>query len=98
MANNSLTCHTTNEKRLICKDCDHYLVCKWAYNERKECSAYKPYTVDAVEVVRCKDCKHWEKCESSLVGDVMCCTGQGSMYIQKAENDFCSKGERREGE
>ena len=52
--------------------------------------------VDAVEVVRCEKCKHWQKCESSLIGDVMCCTGQGSMYIQKAADDFCSYGERRE--
>lgn len=51
--------------------------------------------VDAVEVVRCEKCKHWQKCESSLIGDVMCCTGQGSMYIQKAADDFCSYGERR---
>ena len=46
-------------------------------------------------VVRCKDCKHWVKCESSLLGEVMCCTGQGSMYIQKKEDDFCSCGERK---
>lgn len=55
-------------------------------------------TVEAVEVVRCKDCKCWTECESSLLGKVMCCTGQGSAYIQKAEDDFCSYGERREGE
>ena len=46
-----------NEKRLICKGCDHYLVCKWAYKEREECSAYKPYTVDAMEVVHGR----WER-------------------------------------
>lgn len=45
--------------------------------------------------VRCKDCKHWKKCESSLIGEVMCCTGQGSVYIQKGADDFCSYGERR---
>ena len=37
-------------------------------------------TVDAVPVVRCKDCKHWETC----------C----HMEVSKA-NDFCSYGERR---
>ena len=43
-----------NEKRLICKKCDHYLVCKHAYKEREECSVYKPYTVDAVEADKYK--------------------------------------------
>ena len=57
--------------------------------------AYAP-TVDAVEVVRCVNCKHYEKCESSLIGEVWCCTGQGSARIQKNEADFCSYGERRE--
>ena len=55
-------------------------------------------SVEAVEVVRCKDCKHWKKCESSLIGETMCCTGQGSANILKAPTDFCSYGERREGE
>ena len=47
-----------NEKRFICKGCDHYLVCKHAYKEREECSVYKPYTVDAVEVVHAYWIKH----------------------------------------
>jgi hypothetical protein len=51
-------------------------------------------TVDAVPVVRCKDCKHWD-CyggEDSHKGDCLelegldCC-----MY----EDDFCSYGERK---
>ena len=49
-------------------------------------------------VVLCRQCKHWKKCESSLIGEVMCCTGQGSVHIQKGADDFCSYGERREGE
>ena len=53
-------------------------------------------TVDAVPAVRCRDCKHWLKFESSLIGEVMCCTGQGSVNIQKQPDDFCSYGERKE--
>lgn len=41
-------------------------------------------TVDAVEVVRCKDCKH--RCEND---DFIC--------IGVKNNDFCSYGERKEG-
>ena len=54
-------------------------------------------TVDAVEVVRCKDCKHWLHMEDGF-GD--CTNGRfhldghadPSMYA----DDFCSCGERRE--
>ena len=55
-------------------------------------------TVDAVEVVRCKDCKYWFKFESSLIGEVMCCTGQGSVNILKSPYDFCSCGKRKDGD
>ena len=44
-------------------------------------------TVDAVEVVRCKDCV-------SYGGTGWCCEHDTCME----ENDFCSYGERREGE
>ena len=47
-------------------------------------------TVDAVEVVRCKDCKHRE----TLFGK-MCCDYNDDVV---QENHFCSCGERREGE
>ena len=47
--------------------------------------------VDAVEVVRCKDCKHWKPCaftggECSLDEQVWC------------DDDFCSYGERKGNE
>ena len=48
-------------------------------------------TVDAVEVVRCKDCKHEE--------DGYCNHfGYYSYAPMVFENDFCSRGERRDGE
>lgn len=51
-------------------------------------------TIDAVEVVRCKDCKYWD-CyggEDAHKGDCAELVGLDScMY----ENDFCSYGERR---
>lgn len=49
-------------------------------------------TADVVEVVRCKDCKHWENryryCKRigvDFLGNSRC-----------GENDYCSYGERRE--
>ena len=55
-------------------------------------------TVDAVPVVRCRDCKNWHKLESSLIGEIMCCTAQGCMNVQKEPDDFCSYGERKDGD
>ena len=56
-------------------------------------------TVDAVEVVRCKDCKWYDAdCEVCVYlsedGDTYDC---GCDVNMKAD-DFCSYGERREGE
>lgn len=53
---------------------------------------YKLPAVDAVEVVRCKDCKYWR--EESLWCD-MNSKDRGEHYNWYAE-DFCSYGERRE--
>ena len=48
-------------------------------------------TVDAVEVVRCKDCKHYHDFETHFDCNHIC----GMDYVQP--NDFCSYGERKEG-
>lgn len=49
---------------------------------------------DVVEVVRCKDCKYWK--EEKDFG--MFCTHWGSTLTESQAEDFCSYGERREGE
>ena len=48
-------------------------------------------TVDAVEVVCCEDCKH------SIEGSFDYCVCRKSGLLLK-QDDFCSYGERREGE
>ena len=53
---------------------------------------YAP-TVDAVEVVRCKDCE-W----SEDYRGVILCNNSCGMFGKVTEDDFCSYGERREGE
>ena len=50
--------------------------------------------VDAVEVVRCKDCKHWDEIKH---GYGWCCLDKTQHKYAK-EEEFCSFGERREGE
>ena len=58
-------------------------------------------TVDAVEVVRCKDCK-WYKEGKYLAPNKFCYrlkerSGEHIGY-NYSDDDFCSYGERREGE
>ncbi len=49
-------------------------------------------TVDAVEVVRCKDCKYWDE-------DRRCNGRKNGLVMEYTwDDDFCSYGERREGE
>lgn len=45
-------------------------------------------SVDAVEVVRCKDCKY---CDADDF-----CTGRGYPNVLVPDDGFCDKGERRE--
>ena len=48
-------------------------------------------TVDAVEVVRCRECKYHE--DTDVTGFKHCCLiGKTVRY-----NDFCSYGERKDG-
>lgn len=47
---------------------------------------------DVVEVVRCKDCKYWEKGKDYEPY----CNHWGNMMTETKEDDFCSYGERKE--
>ena len=47
-------------------------------------------TVDAVEIVRCRDCKYW--CKSTRI---CCLDGPDTVWYA---NNFCSYGERKDGE
>ena len=47
--------------------------------------------VDAVEVVRCKDCKHWVHSD-----DVGYCDNPDGLDNYARPNDFCSYGERKD--
>ena len=71
----------------------------WAYAEQEFMDRLKEApTIDSVPVVRCKDCKHnyglthgGEYCSVDIVCDYWETDGLG-------ESDFCSYGERREGD
>ena len=53
---------------------------------------------DAVPVVRCKDCKHWNCWRNSGEGSGDCLLDEGYATLATQHYDFCSYGERREGE
>ena len=87
-----------NEKRLIdanaypCQTCE----VSYCYKNCEKFNAWFNKTVDAVEVVRCKDCSHYVKI-SNLDKDCRCnifCGCYERPYPTEP-NDFCSYGERR---
>ena len=49
--------------------------------------------VDAVEVIRCKDCKHSHKCGGDML---MRSAGGGYIYCPLGADGYCSMGERKE--
>ena len=52
-------------------------------------------TIDAVPVVRCKDCKHYKFADNRALGmPVKRCEWTGFEDVD--DNDFCSRGERSE--
>ena len=98
---------TESEKRLI----DYYYLA-----EKIECPGQPLVywddieaapTVDAVEVLRCRDCKYWGDEDGKLQDSdgALCarCTVHNYLIDGRhtgwcpTENDFCSYGERKEG-
>lgn len=54
-------------------------------------------TVDAVEVVRCRECKHWKPAGSKAgnsFSDIEDIGGCELTNYYRRESDFCSNGER----
>ena len=51
----------------------------------------------SIDIVRCKECKHWSGCKSTMHNNHLCgrAKEQNVDYWTRAD-DFCSYGERRE--
>jgi hypothetical protein len=67
----------------------------WEYGytcgiERAESEIECAPTVDAVPVIRCKDCKWWK-----FNGREYYCDEKDAM-VEPCENDYCSRAERKE--
>ena len=57
-------------------------------------------TIDAVEVVRCRECAHWKPTGSKAGNSFSAMEYIGGCEFTKycrRESDFCSYGERKEG-
>ena len=87
-----------NEKRLIDVEQAKSATYQQIYWSESDQSAVRNFIVklprvDAVEVVRCKDCKHYdgERCEHDR-------HAHQEFAVWAYDDDFCSYGERREGE
>lgn len=52
--------------------------------------------VDAVPVVRCKDCKFFDRLTSEMTFCIRGSTEEEPNSMVMTENDYCSKGERRD--
>ena len=85
-------------RKAYCTNCDNYdgVRCRSCWVDDGIGSLEDVTIVDAVEVVRCKDCKYQ--------GRVSCPTYYEDRMTYRdcwaldGDNDFCSQGERREGE
>ena len=76
---------------VACKGCVRYgtdLSCE-------NCVVNDAPTVDAVEVVRCRECKHYETADFD--GDILCGCTLHSAMLDITPDSFCSYGERKEG-
>ena len=63
-------------------------------------------TIDAVSVVRCRDCEHWKRCSVTMPDGGKANWGFCEINLDPdsdidkttAENDFCSFGKRKDNE
>lgn len=92
----------SSEKRLIDANAVEYenIICSQSQLHWLNEIIEKQPTVDAVEVVRCRECKHWEPSGSKAgnsFSDMEYIGGCEFTNYYRSESDFCSYGKRKEG-
>lgn len=89
-----------------CKDCIHEELCNYEDEQSGGVSPYFPNNkcrwfknkADLVEVVRCKDCKHFDSTQYFGEKIKYCQMHTNSAeddFCRMEDNDFCSYGERK---
>lgn len=78
-------------EQVYCSDCEEKDVC-----EKVTCDVKKMPTIDAVPVVRCRECRWYDvgKNDSESWSE---CTLRYGKYFNVSPMDFCSYGQRKEG-
>lgn len=74
-------------EQVYCSDCEEKGVC-----EKVTCDVKKMPTIEAVPVVRCKDCKYMEITEET--GDRYCHVW--GFFNGAGDDGFCNYGKRRD--
>ena len=77
---------------VACIDCSFFMGDKYC---RFETMLSEAPTVDAVPVVRCRDCKHYATADFD--GNILCGCTLHSAMVDITPDSFCSYGERKEG-
>lgn len=81
--------------KLICEGEKHLDTLAEGFAEAIHIAKYIAPTVDAVPVVRCKDCKYWQDNNDGYPHEE--CRWGGNGETPDA-NDFCSYGEQKDGD
>ena len=86
-------------KKIYCDGCDNYggVKCRACWVDDAMCLIDDATTVDAVEVVRCRDCKHLVLTSEGEHNPCDCVCDYW-MSDGLNDNDFCSHGERMDGD
>ena len=86
-------------KKLYCDGCDNYggTKCRACWVDDAMCLIEDAPTVDAVPVVRCNDCKHWDS-ETWFCDNHSTFSHHGLEWNMFSEDDFCSYGKRKDGD
>ena len=79
-------------EQVYCSDCEGKDVC-----EKVTCDVKKMPTIDAVPVVRCRECRWYDvgKNDSESWSE---CTLRYGKYFNVSPMDFCSYGQRKEAD
>lgn len=90
-------------KKLYCDGCDNYggAKCRACWVDDAMCLIDDATVVDAVPVVRCRDCKYWKPTGSKAgnsFSDMEYIGGCEFTKYCRRESDFCSYGERKDGD
>lgn len=82
-------------KKIYCTGCDNYggAKCRACWVDDAMCLIDDAPTVDAVEVVQCRECKWWKEDD-----DVGHCDNPDGLDNYAKPDDFCSYGERKDGD